>query len=164
MSWLIENGIALYGAITGTVALAITFISHRHSVKKDQIKLAVSYSEHPKKSENIERLNTKHSDQPWEQPHIVEVYVVTVRNLGSIPAPLHDVGVMDKAGKRYQVLVGRRSSQFNILQPIPECNVEPLEPRSARTFSVYLHRDETIFMPEYAYAIDQTGKEWRAHA
>lgn len=164
MSWLSENGLALYGAVTGTAALLITFFSHRHNVKKDQIKLSVSYTDHPRKSENIERLNSDYSEHPWEKPNIVEIYEVTVRNLGSVPAPLHDVGVIDKDGNKYQALVSRRLSQMNLLQRLPEFDGESLEPRAAKTFSVYLRRDEPVFLPVLAYAIDQTGKEWKGRA
>ncbi len=164
MPWLSENGLALYGAVTGTAALLITFFSHRHNVKKEQIKLSVSYTDHPKKSENIERLNAENEDSPWQKLNIVEVYTVTVRNLGSIPAPLHDVGVKDKNGDKHQVLVRRRDSEFSIVEPIHESDVEPLEPMSARTFSVYLRRDEPVFSAVAAYAIDQTGKEWKGRA
>jgi hypothetical protein len=158
--WFTENGLALYGAVTGTAALLITFSSHRLNVKKDQIKLAISYAEHSEKSENIERLNTQNTERPWDQPQIIEVYVITVRNLGSIPAPLDEVGIIDNDGNKHQALVRARMSQMNLLQPITESNVEPLEPRAARTFSVYLRRDEPTFSAVSAYAIDQTGKKW----
>lgn len=164
MTWLNQNALALYGAITGTVALLVSFFSHRYNVKKDQIKLDVSYAPHPDQAKNIERLNTEDSESPWDRPNVVEVYLVTVRNLGSIPAPLGDVGVSDKAGKKYQALVSRRFSQMSLLQPLSESNVESLEPRAARTFSVYLRRDEPMFTAVSAYAIDQTGKAWQVRA
>lgn len=163
MSWLSENGLALYGAVTGTAALLITFLNHLHSVKKDQIKLSVSYAEHPNKAENLERLNAENID-PWDQPNIVEIYRVTVRNLGSIPAPLHDVGIIDKDGNKRQALVSRRMSQMNLLQPVSESDTEPLEPRASKAFSIYLRKDEPIFSVVSAYAIDQTNKEWIGRA
>lgn len=164
MSWLSENGLALYGAVTGTAALLITFFSHRHNVKKDQIKLSVSYADHQNKSQNIERLTTDNSENPFDKPNLVEVYTVTVRNLGSISAPLHDVGVIDKNGNKYQALISHRMSQMNLLQPLSESVDEPLEPRAAKKFSIYLRRDETLFLPVSAYAVDQTGKEWIGRA
>ncbi|TDY03004.1 hypothetical protein [Thiohalophilus thiocyanatoxydans] len=162
MSWLSENGLALYGSVTGTAALLITFFSHRHNVKKDQIKLSVSYAGHQNKSKNIELLNTDNSENTWDKPNLVEVYTVTVRNLGSISAPLHDVGVMDKDGKKHQALVNHQMSHF--LQSLSESHSETLEPRAAKTFSVYLRRGESVFLPVLAYAIDQTGKEWKCRA
>jgi len=161
MSWLVENGLALYGAITGTIALLISFVSHRHNIKKDQIKLAVSYSEHPNKTENIESLNCVNTEHPWNQQKFVEVYLVTVRNLGSISAPLQDVGVMDKEGRKYQALVRSPFNNMNFLQPLTKSNSEALEPKAAKTFPVYLNRGEPIFTAVSSYATDQTGKEWR---
>jgi hypothetical protein len=163
MSWLNENGLALYGAVTGTAALLITFLSHRHSVNKDQIKLSVTYTEHPNKAENIERLNAENID-PWDQPNIVEFYTVTVRNLGSIPAPLHDVGIIDKDGNKHQALVRQRMSQINLLQPVSESGSEPLEPRASKSFSIYPRKGEPIFSVVSAYAVDQTNKEWSGRA
>lgn len=164
MLWLSENGLALYGAVTGTAALLITFFSHRHNVKKDQIRLSVSYSDHQNKSQNIERLTSNNSENTFDQPNLVEIYTVTVRNLGSIPAPLHDVGVIDKSGNKYQALISHRMSQMNFLQPLSESVDEPLEPRAAKRFSIYLRRGEAVFSPVSAYAIDQTGKEWIGRA
>lgn len=161
MSWIIENGLALYGAVTGTAALMISFFNYRHKVKKDQIKLSISFMEHPQKTENIERLNNKDIEHPWEQPHVVEVYLVTVRNLGSVSAPLHDVGVVDKDGYKHQASITLHYSQMSLLKHLPEIDTEALEPRGSKTFSVYLHRDEPQFAAVSAYAIDQTGKEWK---
>jgi len=53
MSWISENGLALYGAVTATVALMISFFNYRYKVKKDQIKLAISFMEHPKKPRTL---------------------------------------------------------------------------------------------------------------
>ncbi|MGY0800184.1 hypothetical protein ACW7G0_14190 [Lysobacter sp. A286] len=164
MTWINQQGLALYGAVTGTVALLISFFSYRHNVKKDQIKLDVSCAPHRDQAKNIEHLNTENPESPWDRPNLVEVYLVTVRNLGSIPAPLGDVGVCDGAGKKYQALVGRQLSQMRLLQPLSESNVESLEPRAARIFSVYLRRDEPMFTAVSAYAIDQTGKAWQVRA
>jgi hypothetical protein len=164
MSWLGGNELALYGAVIATIALLITFFGYRYNVKKDQIKLSLSYADHPNKSKNIECLYTDNSEKPWDQAKLVEVYTVTVRNLGSIPAPLHDVGVIDKDGKKYQALVSHPMSHTILLQSLTESDNEPLKPRAAKTFSVYLRRGEPFFLPVSAYAIDQTGKEWKVSA
>jgi hypothetical protein len=164
MTWLTENGLSLYGAITGTSALLVSFFGYRHNAKKDQIKLALSCAAHPEQAENFSRLNAMPSENSRDRPHFAEVYLVTVRNLGSIPAPLDDVGVMGSDGKKHQVLVSRRTSQMSFLVPLSNSDTGPLAPRASKTFSVYLKRDEPMFSAISAYAIDQTGKAWRVRA
>jgi len=164
MTWLDQNALALYGAITGTVALFISFFSHRHNVKKDRIRLVVSFAPHPKADENIMRMNTADPNSLWARPQLAEIYSVTVRNMGGVSAPLDDVGLTDEVGKDHQALVHSRSGQMNFLVPLSKSNAEALEPRAAKTFSVYLNSDAPMFKVASAYAVDQTGKVWRARA
>lgn len=167
MSWISENGLALYGAITGTLALGISYIGHRHNVERDRIKLLVEFGPHPNQAENLKRLRASpNAEQPWKgpPPNLVEFFVVTVRNVGNVAAPLTDVGITSKDGAKHAALVSVRHSSFSMLQRIPETPVEPLEPNACATFNVYLRREEHAFTAIAAYAIDQTGKEWRSRA
>lgn len=165
MSWLSQNGLALYGAVTGFAAIAISYFAYRHNVGRDKIRLAVSHHNHPRQAENITRLiGSGDSDKPWNQTSIVEIYEVVVRNLGSVPAPLDDVGIVDSQGARHGALVSRRVSHMGLLEPFAKSDICILEPRTSVQFSVYLRRDEKLFQAVEAYAVDQTGKEWRTHA
>lgn len=160
MSWLSENGLALYGAVTGTAALIIGYFGHRHNIRKDKIKLSISYEPHPSQAENLKDMVSSERKEPWEQRTLTEVYLVTVRNLGSIPAPLDDVGVFTAEGTKKHALVPMRYGQINALRKVADAGFEALEPRAMRTFSVYLHRDEKMFSVSKGYAVDQTGKSW----
>ena len=91
--WLAEHGLALYGSITGTAALLISFFNYRHAVAKDAIELELSHSPHPNVASNLVRIQST-DGEPWDQPNLVEVHSVTIRNIGSIPAPLEDVGII----------------------------------------------------------------------
>lgn len=163
MSWISQNSLALYGAVTGTIAILISFFNYRYNVKKDQIKLNVSYKEHPNKTENIELLISTRMKDSWEQLNCLEVYLVTIRNLSNIPIPIHDVGVIDEHGNIHQALIISHFSQMNLLKSLPETSdTEALKPKASKTFSVYLSRDEAPFTAISAYVIDQTGKEWKA--
>jgi hypothetical protein len=165
MSWLSQNGLALYGAVTGSTAIAISYFSYRHNVGRDKIRLAVSHRNHPQQAENIARLNDSgDSDKPWNQPSIVEIYEVVVRNLGSVPAPLDDVGIVDSQGTKHGALVSRRVSHMGLLEPIAKSDTCILAPRTSAKFSVYLRRDEQLFQAAAAYVVDQTGREWRTRA
>jgi hypothetical protein len=161
MSWLSQNWLAFYGAITGSIALVISYFTYRHNVVRDRIRLEVSVRNHPYQAKNVERLNApEDSKEPWNRPSIVEVYEVVVRNLGSVPAPLDSVGVVDPQGSKHEALVPRHVSRMNLLEPVAKSDSCVLAPRAAGMFSVYLKRDEPFFHAEAAYAIDQTGKEW----
>ena len=167
MDWILKNGLALYGAITGTLALAISYFGHRHNVKKDKIRLTIEYAPHPEQAENVAKLRIpKNEEKPWEggPPNLVKYYVVTVRKLGAVPAPITDVGIKSKDGAIHQALVSVRHSSFNMLHKIPETAIRPLEPNSCESFNIYLRREDPEFKVIYAYAIDQTGKEWRSRA
>lgn len=164
MGWLIENGLALYGAIAGTAALGISYLSHRHNVDKDSIKLSVSFAPHPRQLENIERMLATDGSKPWEQPNLTAVALVTVRNLGVSDAPLDDVGIFTSDGEKISALVSRENDQSLHLYSVKDAKISALPPKSSQTFPVYLRRGQPMFKPRSAYAVDQTGKIWGSHA
>ena len=139
MIWIRENALALYGAITGTLALVMSYIGHKHSVRRDRIKLTVEFEPHPDQAGNLNRLRASpNTETPWNDhvPHLVEYFVVTVRNLGSVAAPLTDVGIRSKNGVKHPALVSAPSD--SCLRRIPDSSIEPLEPNSFGHFSVFL--------------------------
>lgn len=160
MGWLSENGLALYGAITGTAALAISYISHRHSIKRDSIKLSVTLTPHPSQKENIQNMLSTEGKEAWEHVTLTEIFLVTVRNLGSIPAPLDDVGVITINGTKEHALVSKVHRHGGALYRVAESDIEALEPKDSRVFSVYLKREQAMFTAASGYAIDKTGKSW----
>jgi hypothetical protein len=158
-AWLTENVLALYGAITGTAALLISYSNYRHTVGKERIKLAVSHTSHPHAASNISRIQSTEGED-WDRPNLVEVHIVTIRNLGSIPAPLEDVGVVTSKGEKKHSLIPSNSRNPMMLGRVSDAEQSSLEPRSTKSFSVYLTRDEPPFVVTQAYAVDQTGKVW----
>jgi hypothetical protein len=159
-TWLRENGLALYGAITGSVALVIAFLGHRHNVSKDTIKLLVTFAEHRHRDSNIQDLLASREKSGSEKLNLVEVYVVTVRNLGHIDAPLEDVGIITASADRKCALI--RSPHFGncILERASAIELGVLAPKASSEFSVYLKQDEPVFTAKCAYVVDQTGKMW----
>ena len=167
INWITENGLALYGAVAGTIALLISYFGHRHNIERDRIKLSVDFSPHPDQTKNVEKLRIPKEDQnsflagPIYQ---VEYYVVTVRNIGAVPAPISDVWVKSVDGKIHSSLISVRLGTHSILQKLSETSIDPIEPNSCVKFSIYLRRGESEFKAISAYATDQTGKEWRSRA
>lgn len=158
--WFIDNWLALFGALTGTIALLIHYLSYRHSRNKDEIDLAVSVAPHAKREENIRRLSETANSKEWERPNMVEVYTVTVTNRGNISAPLSQVGVVLETGLERLAHV----DDERYLQQATSKNIKPLPGKSHESFSVYLRRDEEPFHVLKAFVVDQTGKRWEANA
>ena len=164
MSWLIANGLALYGAVTGTAALGISYLGYWHNKKRDSINLDVSLRPHPNQIQNIKDMQSTDDSGSLSHSSLKEIFLITVRNIGSVPAPLEDVGVITSKGKKEQALVQKNHGYGSFLYPVGEANIEALEPKDARTFSVYLSREQPAFTAVSAYAIDKTEKEWRSRS
>lgn len=159
-SWFAQNWLALLGAVTGSLALLINYRSYRYNRNKDRIDLDLSCASHPRQAENLRSLAETQNKEPWDRPSLVEVYTVTVRNRGSISAPLSSVGVVTQSGSERVALV--RDGQY--LQSATTLNIDSLPPKSERTFVLYLNRGEEPYTVSKAFAIDQTGKRWEANA
>lgn len=158
--WFSQNWLALLGAVTGTAALLINYLSYRHNRKKDNIDLKISFMAHPKQADNLKVLAETENNEPWDRPNAVEVYVVTVRNRGGIAAPLSRVGVMTQSGTERLALV--QHGQYT--QKAMAGNVEALSAKSERDFILYLERGESMYRVSSAFAVDQTGRRWEANA
>ena len=96
--------------------------------------------------------------------NMTEVFLVTVRNLGSVPAPLEDVGVITEKGAKEHALISKHHSSGSLLYKVGESGIEALEPKGSRTFSVYLRREHPMFSAVSAYVVDGTGKTWYSRA
>lgn len=159
-NWLVENWLALFGAVTGTFALLIHYLSYRHNRNKDQVNLAVSWAPHTDHEENLIRLLKTEDNKPWERPKMVKVYTVTVTNRGNINAPLSRVGVVTETGAERLAHV----NDGRYMQKAASEYIEPVPPKSEATFSLYLKRGEEPYQVTKAFVIDQTGKRWELNA
>ncbi|MGD9687070.1 MAG: hypothetical protein AB7U43_08875 [Desulfobacter sp.] len=160
LSWIFENWLALLGAVTGSVALLINYLSYRHSKNKEDISLAVSCAAHPRQTENLRAFAETETAEPWNRISMVEIYTVTVRNRGSITAPLSKVGVVTSSGVERTALV--RKGQY--MEEATGSSIDYLPPKSERIFDIYLKRDEEFYSLSKAFVIDQTGKRWEVNA
>ena len=160
LDWIFENWLALLGAVTGSVALLINYLSFRHAKNKEKISLAVSCAAHPRQAENLRELAETEDSEPWSRHSMVEIYTVTVRNRGSITAPLSKVGVVTNSGEERAALV--RKGQY--MEEAKGSIIDHLPPKSEQMFDIYLKRDEEFFSLSKAFVIDQTGKRWEVNA
>ena len=162
--WIYQNWLALYGAVVGSIALLINFSRLLYTIKKDKIKLTLSVAPHPEKEKNIERLVATEENEPWDdRPNLVEIYKLTVRNIGNVDAHLEDAGIVCEKGKIHQVLVST-SSNHCVLSNIPNSGLVQIQPKASKKLSVYLNRAENIFQVKKAFVVDSTGKKWTIKA
>ena len=160
LDWIFENWLALLGAATGSLALLINYMSFRHAKNKENISLAVYCADHPRQTENLHEFSETEGAEPWKRHSMVEIYTVTVRNLGSISAPLSKVGVVTNSGEERAAIV--RKGQY--MEEAKGFSIAHLPPKSEQVFDIYLNRDEEFFSLSKAFVIDQTGKRWEANA
>jgi len=156
LCWIVENWLALLGAVTGSVALLINYLSYRHTRNKEDISLAVSYADHPRQAENLRVFAETEKAKEWDRPSMVEVYTVTVKNRGSITVPLSKVGVVTNSGGERTALI--RKGQYMV--GATNSSIDSLPPKSERIFDIYLKREEEFYSLSKAFVIDQTGKRW----
>jgi hypothetical protein len=157
--WLADNLLAAYGAIVGTIALMLNLSKFAVDLRKDSVRLKVSGVRHPMFDGHAATLKQPLASD-GDGPNLLEGYSVTVTNLGSIQAHIADVGVICRDGRTDSALVRQHSSRM-ILRSVPEIALEPLEPKSSRTFTVYLRRGHEPPIAEAFYALDKTGKRWK---
>lgn len=67
-SWLTQNWLALLGAVTGSFALLINYLSYRHSRKKEHISLVLSCAAHHQQVENLRTLEETKNKEAWHGP------------------------------------------------------------------------------------------------
>jgi len=164
--WILNNWLALYGSIVGTLALVINITRFIHTIKKDKVKLSISVSCHPDYDSNINKLKEKNYDQEWERPNLVEVYTITIRNTGAVDAYIENASIICKKNKVYNALTYySKTSSFNgLLGSISQVGTIKIEPKASKKLDVYLKADEDIFTAKYIEIEDSTGKKWNKSA
>ena len=157
IEWLSLNWLAFYGAVVGTLALILNFLRLRHQIKSGEPKLSISVAKHSSYDENIARLQAPEEETPpfrSSRPSMVEIYEITVRNLGSVEAHIESCGVVTANGEKKEASVraaGQR--EFRMMQKTSSNATLSVSAKSSETFSVYLHRDEDLFEVSHAFAV-----------
>ena len=161
--WISQNWLALYGSIVGTVALLINVSRFIYSLKKDKVKLSLEVVPHPNRDTNIQRLKDTENKHRWEVPHLVEVYLITIRNLGTVEAYIEDASIVCEKGKNYSASISYANNS-SMLGSISQVGAIKIAPKSSEKISVYLRREDEEFIASKVEVIDSTGKKWRKSA
>lgn len=156
-SWLMNNLLSVYGAVVGTIALILSMLKFLLDLRKDSVRLRLNHRPHEHVRQNIEILATPR-EREWDGPNLLPAYLVTVTNPGAIPAHLADVGVICKDGTVQSALVSQ-SGNSNMLVAVGDAALEPIQPKSSRTFTVYERRGREPLHPKASFVRDRTGKE-----
>lgn len=160
LNWILENWLALLGAVTGTLALLVSYLSYRHAKSKEEINLVVSCMAHSQQAENLSKFAETEEAEPWNRQAMVEIYTVIVRNRGCVAAPLSRVGVVSDSDEEHTAFI--MNGQF--MEEVTGENISYLQPKSEREFNIYLKRGEEFYSISKAFVIDQTGKRWEVNA
>lgn len=156
MSWLSTNWLALYGAVIGTAASVVAGLTYWHNVKKEHIQLELSCQI----DQRYVELSTRGYSTAGGRHGLIAMYHLTVRNIGSVNAPLSAAGIVDTKGNKHDALeIHMAGSMSRVVSPFFNF---VLQPHTTKTFDVYHRVREGPFTAVKAYVVDGTCKEWRA--
>lgn len=164
--WISENWLALYGSIVGTVALFLNFSRFIHTVNKGKVKLSIDFKKHPNFENNLKEL-TDTSRDSFTRANMAELYVINIKNIGSISAYIEDAGIITSTGKTHHALISYDNTDNQpvvTIGKIPDVGQIKIEPKSSKKVSVYLNINEKPFIPIQAFVEDSTGKKWSTKA
>lgn len=161
--WISQNWLALYGAITGTIALFISISRFVHTVNKDKVKLKFTIGDHPYKEENIKRMHESNNKESFEQINSVSIYSLSIRNIGNVDAHIEDAWIICKNKKVHKILVSEPDDRY-FLSDISQSEPIKISPKSSTKIHASLGKDDDIFHAEKAVIVDSTGKQWRTNA
>jgi len=155
------DNFTLYGTFLTAIALIISFLMYRYKIDSTNVKLNVKCNRVKGFQKNIDEMNKGYNPSTGSGGgNIAKIYEVEIQNIGNIEAYIENVGVMSKAGNRHVSLA--KDYSFKAMSEITNLEIDPIQAKSSRTFSVYLKKDEEMFEVVYAYALDKIGKEWKS--
>ena len=161
-NWVIENWLALYGAIVGTIALVINFSRFIHTIGKEKVKLRVTAQPHQNKTENLEELASPDSRMlGGGQQQFLPIYQIKISNVGNVDAHIESAYVLTDDGNKKHVLVKYSHDQLRY-GSIDQVGTILVKPKTSTQMSVYLHRGKAEFIAKAAEILDGNGKKWKA--
>lgn len=157
----------LVGALrfnSGNGSSVFKLLAIRSCNKKNKVKLSLSVVPHAEREKSMERLISTENNEPWDdRPNVVEIYQITIRNIGNVDAHIEDAGIICQDGKIRQVLINYPGN-YCTLGHLAEVGSVTISAKASKKMSVYLNRGEDLFIAKKAFAIDSTGKKWTAKA
>lgn len=154
-----QNLLATYGAAVGTCALVLNFMRYRNAVTNTKARLKLEIV--AKKTENAFKLEMSPPEEkaPWEGGSSLITHEVKIRNLSGVPVHIQEVWVQTQNG-RVDAMIAE--SQRNIYEPVSAQGNVRIAPRSSIRFPVFSNKEKGYLKVKRAYAIDETGKDWRS--
>lgn len=158
-----QNLLASYGAVVGTVALILNFMRYRHAVSSSKTRLKLEVIVDKLESDFEATMNPPKKKEPWEGGgrNSLVTHKVKVRNIGGVTAHIQDIWVETQNGKSSATMPYGGSNQ-NIYGAVSERGNVEIAPRSSHSFSVFSDREGGYLKIKRAYAIDETGRQWRS--
>lgn len=162
VSFIQSNSISLYGAIVGTIALALNFMRYRHALNSSKIDLKVEIIEKMGKDAFLSFLDKQEDDGYRGSINSAITHTVKIRNISNVTAHIEDVWVENKDGKEFKG-TKRASNNQLIYMPVSELggNLE-IKPRSSISLSVFSEGSSGFINPKIAFASDETGRKWKS--
>lgn len=158
-----QNLLASYGAAVGTIALVLNFMRYRHAVSSAKTRLKLEVLVDKSEGEFKEAMNPPEDKKPWEggDRKSLITHKVKVRNIGGVTAHIQDIWVQTQNGKKAATMP-YGGNQHNIYGAVSERGNVEIAPRSSQSFSVFSDKDDGYLKIKRAYAIDETGRQWRS--
>lgn len=157
--YLTTNNIAIYGAVVATISIIFSGLQYWLNLKDKKIKLEIFCT---KVSDYENKLAEVKSLKPYEGGLTeVKFYSITVQNTGNVKVFIQDAYVLSTENKKYHVNVHTSSGMAFNFHTIPEHQEDIcIEPKSSKTFYVYLDKDESVFTVKSCCVLTKSGKKF----
>lgn len=162
--WLKENGLALYGAIVGTLALFLNVGRYWLMRQKVVRKLKVESSINKFAQSHIDKAKLGQNVEAWEGGNSVgPLYDITVKNISHVPMHIDEVGIIVRSSNLKRKERIRYHQMFHVTASslgVDESEMD-LSPGKKKTYSIRLKR-EGFEIPKVigCYVVDHLGKEF----
>lgn len=158
-----QNLLASYGAAVGTLALALNFMRYRHAISSSKTRLKIEVIVDKPEADFEAAMNPPEDTEPWRggSRNSLITHKIKIRNVGGVTAHIQDVWVQTQNGKQ-NATMPYGGNQRNIYGAVSEIGNVEIAPRSSHSFSVFSDKEGGYLKIKRAYAIDETGRQWRS--
>lgn len=158
-----QNLLASYGAAVGTLALALNFMRYRHAISNSKTRLKIEVLVDMSEGYFEAAMNPPEDTKPWkgDRPNSLITHKIKIRNVGGVTAHIQDVWVQAQNGKK-NATVPSNQQGICIYRAVSERGNVEIAPRSSQPFFVFSDKEGGYLKIKRAYAIDETGRQWRS--
>ena len=153
MCWILDNLLALYAAVVGTIALGLNFARYRYTVNQGKVKLKVLANRHPDIEANKLLLKGESGKATHRRHGSAIAFEITIINTGSTQAYIAGAGVLCTNDKEHTAR-NRNANIEDLSGPFPIT----IEPNNRTELRVDYISNQEFFKAKKAYVVDATGK------